>query len=263
MASGRYTLLEIVQQVAESLNFDDINSISDSPDAEQITKIAEATYYELLNQKEWPHTIQLTQLESIADADHPNYLRIPDAVARIEEFKYDNTELLGAAPDLIQIETVEYCLPKDFLTLTQSRNTERSEVTTITDFNGVRYHILTDVGPQYWTSFDDEYVVTDAINLGEDSVLQTSKSQVLAKVIPDLTIADSTVADVPVHFFQLWLNETISTASVYMKQEVSSKAEQKARRGLAVLRRDASRTEWNDGKVRYGRPARGIQWTSK
>lgn len=253
MANGKYTLLQIVQKTMEALNLDQVNSISDSPDSEQVAQIAQDSYYELLNQKEWPHLNKLRQLESVADADYPNYLRIPDTVVRIDQFKYDKTELLGDTPELIKLENVGWLKPEDFLDYTQTRNTEQDNVVPQTDFNGVRYLILNDTFPQYWTSFDDEYVVTDAVDLGEESTLQALRSQVLVKEIPNFVIADDTVADAPAHFFQTWLAEVRSTAKLDFQQEVSPKDEQKARRGLAVLRRNAYRTSEEDGKVRYGR----------
>ena len=78
MSNGKFTLLQVVSKTLEALGSDEINSINDSVEAEQIAQIAQDTYYELLNQREWPHLVNLVQLESIADADHPNYLRIPD-----------------------------------------------------------------------------------------------------------------------------------------------------------------------------------------
>ena len=253
MANGKFTLLQVVQKTLEALGSDEISAISDSVEAEQIAQIAQDTYYELLNQREWPHLLNLRQLESVADADYPNYLRIPDDVVRIDQVKYDATEA-GAA--LIEIREVMWCEPEAFLDMTQQRNTERSNVQTITDFSGVRYHILNDTRPQYWTSFDDEYIVFDAFDADIESTLQGNKSQALVKAIPDFVIDDATVADAPAHFFQTWMAETRATAMWYLRQEISQKDEQKARRGLAVLRRDASRTDNSDGKVRFGRPTR-------
>ena len=238
----------------EALGSDEVNSISDSPEAEQIAQIAQDAYYELMNQREWPHLLNLVQMESVADSTRPNYLRIPDSVVRIDQVKYDNTdpndETAGA---LIHIEEVRWCTPEQFLDMTQARNTERDDVRTITDFSGVRYHILDDFKPQFWTSFDDEYIVFDAFDEDIESTLQGNKSQALCKVIPDFVIADETVADMPAHVFQIWLAEVKSTAMLYMRQEISQKDEQRARRGLAVARRDASRTDNSDGKVRFGR----------
>jgi len=258
MANGKLTLLQIVQKTLEALNLDEVNSISDSPDAEQVAQIAQDAYYDLLNQSEWPHTIRLEQLESIASSERPNYLRIPDEVTRIDDFKYDRTETDSddLPVDLIQISTVKWCPPVDFLRMTQARNTEIAEIRTITDFNGVRFHIYQDRAPQFWTSFDDKYVVCDAFNSDVESTLQGNKSQALMKWIEDVVIADDTMISAPSHFFQTWLAETKSTAFIYMKQEVSAKDEQRARRGLAILRRNASRTDRDDGKVRYGRPVR-------
>lgn len=255
MAHGKLTLLQIVQKTLEALNLDEVNSISDSPDAEQVAQIAQDSYYELLNQSDWPHTIRLEQLESVGDADKPNYLRIPDEVVRIDDLKYDHTltDNDDLPVDLIEIKTLKWCSPVDFLQLTQSRNTEVDEIETITDFNGVRFHIFNDRGPRFWTSFDDEYVVCDAYNSEVESTLQGNKSQALMKWIENVVINDNTQVAAPSHFYQTWLAETKSTSFIYMKQEASPKDEQRARRGISVLRRNASRTDQDDGKVRYGR----------
>lgn len=255
MANGKLTLLQIVQKTMEALNLDEINSISDSPDSEQIAQIAQDSYYELLNQADWPHTIRLEQLESVGDNTKPNYLRIPDEVTRIDDFKYDATLVDSSSlpVDLIEIKTVVWLSPVDFLKKTQGRNTELTEIETITDFNGVRYHVYNDREPSYWTSFDDEYVVCDAYNSDVESTLQGNKSQALMKWIEDVVITDDLLVGAPSHFFQTWLAETKSTAFIYMKQEASPKDEQRARRGLSVLRRNASRTDQDDGKVKYGR----------
>jgi hypothetical protein len=260
MANGRLTLLQIVQKTLEALNLDEVNSISDSPDAEQVAQIAQDAYYELLNQSDWPHTIRLGQLESLGDATKPNYLRIPDEVVRIDFIKYDATltDADDNPVDLIEIKDVKWLAPVEFLRLTQTRNTEVDGVETITDFNGVRYHIYNDRGPAFWTSFDDKYVVFDSFNSDVESTLQGNKSQAMMKWLEDVVINDNTMITAPSHFFQTWLAETKSTAFIYIKQEASAKDEQRARRGLAVLRRAASRTDQDDGKVKYGRPVRRL-----
>lgn len=259
MANGKLTMLEVVQKTAEALNLDEINSISDSPDGEQIAQIAQDSAYELLNQSDWPFTIRLEQLESVADSSKPNYLRIPDEVTRIEAIKYDNTDpddqLEGV--DLVKIEPIQWMSPVQFLDVVQARNTQLDEIEIITDFNGVRYPIYNDRGPSIWTSFDDEYIVFDSFDNTIESTLQGNKSQCLMKWIQDIVVDDGFLLDAPAHFFATWLADVKSTAFIYMKQEASPKDEQKARRGLSVLRRNAARTNDSDGKVKYGRRAYG------
>lgn len=256
MSHGKLTMLQVVQKTMEALNLDEVNSISDSPDAEQIAQIAQDSAYELLNMSEWPFSIRYTQLESIADNDRPNYLRIPDEVTRIDYIRYDKTDPANQDADevdLVEIEQIKWLPPEQFLEMTLRRNSQMDEVSVYTDFNGADLLIYTDRGPDYWTSFDDEYIVFDAYDSDIESTLQGNKSQVHAKWIEDIVIDDDFMLDAPAHFFSTWLAETKSTAFIYLKQEASPKDEQRARRGLAVLRRNASRTDNNDGKVKYGR----------
>ena len=256
MANGKLSMITIVQKTMESLNLDEVNSISDSPDAEQIAQIAQDSAYDLLNQSDWPFTIRLEQLESIADAARPNYLRIPDEAVRIDYIKYDKTDPADAVDgvDLVKIENIEWLPPQQFLDLVQTRNSQITEIDLIEHFNGMTFPIYNDRAPSYWTSFDDEYIVFDAVNLDLESTLQGSKSQCHMKWIQDITIADDFQLDAPAHFFSIWLADVKSTAAINMKQEASPKEEQRVRRGLAVFRRSASRTDFDDGKVKYGRP---------
>ncbi len=262
-SNGKFTLIQVVHKTLEALGLNEANSISDTVEAEQIATMAQDAYYELMNQAEWPHLMSLKQLESVSDSTKPNYLRIPDDVVRIDQIKYDNTDPLGSAPLLLKIEEAKWVSNEAFLDIVQARNTEQENVIIVTDFSGVRYPINDNTKPQFWTSFDDEFVVFDGFVVDVDSTLQGNKSQALCKVIPDFVIADSTVADMPAHIFQIWIAEVKSTAMLYMRQEVSAKDEQRARRGLAVSRRDASRTDDNDGKIKYGRPARSFRISSR
>ncbi len=257
MASGKLTLLQTVQRTLEALGSDAISSISDSVEAQQIAALAEDAYYELLNQKDWPFLNKLTQLDSLGDADFPNYLRIPDDVVRITQIRYDWTDLVTDPTTSIDIKELTWLPPQDFLRKVQGRNSLLTTVDTILSKQGITLLIINDSPAQTWTSFDDEFVVFDAYDSDFESTLQGNNSQVLAKILPAFQIADSFTPEATANFFQLWLAEVKATAFVYLRQEVSPKDEQRARRGLAVLRRDASRTNQSDGKVKFGRPATG------
>jgi len=256
MANGKYTLLEVVQQTLEALGSDEVNSISDSVEAEQIASMAERAYYELLNMSDWPFLHQLTELESVADSTLPNFLRIPEAVVNITQVKYDWTDTVATPTENLDIEEVEWVHPQRFLDITQSRNSLLTNVQQVTSPNGVTIPIYNNQKANYWTSFDDIYVVFDAFDNTIDSTLQGNKTQVIAKVIPSFSKTDSFTPTASPQFFQTWISEVIRSAFVYIRQEVSTVDEIKARRGLAVLRRDKSRTNQSDGKVKFGRPAR-------
>ena len=122
MANGKFTVIEMVQKVLEALGSDEVNSISDTVEATQVARLLEDTYYELLNQKEWPWLKQLRQLESVADSTRPYYLRIPDAVVRIDKFKYDDTDRVTTPLEPLDIEDVYWCEPEEFVDLVQNRH---------------------------------------------------------------------------------------------------------------------------------------------
>jgi hypothetical protein len=253
MASGKFTLIEMVQKVLEALGSDEVNSISDTVEATQVARLLEDTFYELLNQKEWPFLKQLIQLDAVADSTRPTVLRIPDNVVRIDEFRYDCTDRVTLPLEQLDIQEVCWMEPEDFIRKVQARNTDQTNVVEVMTVNGIRIPIINDTCPKWWTSFDDEFVITDGYDSTIESTLQNNRSQVLAKVIPDFQLLDTYVPRMPSHLFQTWLAEAKATAFIYWRQEVSPKDEQRARRGLAVFRRDASRTSQDDGKVKFGR----------
>jgi hypothetical protein len=252
MAYGALTLLQVVQKTLEAMGSDNVNSIGDSVEATQIAHIAQDAFYELLNQKEWPFLWKLRQLTPLADSSHPNYLSIPSNVVRIEQMKYNVTDPTDTTAGLTIVD-VTWLEPEDFVHTVQSRNTLDTTLTIITDLNGIKLPIFNVSNPVYWTSFDDKYCVFDGWRSDLESTLQATNSQALCLEYPDFTLSDTFVPDWPNHMFQVWLAEVKSTAFVYMRQEASPKDEQRARRGLSVLRRSASRTNENDGKVRFGR----------
>jgi len=254
MAAGTLTLLQVVQKTLEALGSDDVNSISDTVEATQIAQLAQDAFYEILNQKEWPFLWKLRQLEPLADSLHPNYLRLPTSVIRVEQLKYDCTDPNDStAGEFMRFVDVTWTDPQSFLDEVQRRNTMDTTIEVIEDFNGVKLPIYIESNPSSWTTFDDEYVVFDAYRSDIESTLQANRSQAMCLEYPDFSLDDDFVPAWPNHMFQVWLAEVKSTAFIYLRQEASPKDEQRAHRGLAVLRRSASRTNEDDGKVRFGR----------
>jgi hypothetical protein len=259
MASGKMTLLEVVQHTLERLGSDNVNSIGDTVEAGAIAHFAESSYYELLNQKDWPFLQQLIQLESLADANFPNYLRVPDDAVRIDQIKYDWTDEVDPdVGDLLVLEEVPWLSPEAFLNKVQKRNTQQGNIQVVTSMNGIKIPIFTDTKACCWTSIDDEFVIFDSYINTIESTMQGNNSQVLAKVLPTFSRTDAFIPQATANFFQLWLSDVVRASFIYFRQEVSPIDEQKARRGLAVLRRDASRTNQDDGRVKYGRPTRSV-----
>ncbi len=241
----KMTLLEMTQDILNDLDSDEVNSIDDTVEAQQIAQIVKTCYFELLGNRNWPHLRKLIQLEGLADTAKPNYLKLPDNLKELSFFKYETQRL---ADTKTLLNDVRFKEPDDFLRMISGRNSNNSNVETISDFSGSKLLILNDTPPQYWTSFDDVYLVTDAYDSAVDSTLQASKSQCLAYTVPTFTKVDDFVPDLPIEAFSNLLEESKSTAFFTLKQMANSKAEQKAKRQSTWL----SRKAWSaKGGIQY------------
>jgi len=113
---------------------------------------------------------------------------------------------------------------------------------------GIKLIIKTNQPPQYWTSFDDEYVILDSYQIAMESTLQSSKSLITAYIEPKWDTLDTFVPDLPPEAFAMLTEEAKSTAFFAMKEEVNQKAEAKAQRQQRWLSRKARRLH---GGIRY------------
>ena len=59
----RMTLLEIVQDVLNDIDSDNVNSIRDTVESEQVAAIVKSCYFEMIGNRNWPHLKKLFQLE--------------------------------------------------------------------------------------------------------------------------------------------------------------------------------------------------------
>ena len=249
----KMSLLEIVQDILSDLDADEVNSISDTVESTQVAQIVKTCYFEMLTNRNWPHTRKLTQLESIGDTLKPNYLRLPDSLKELVSIKYDVRKLVG---DKIQMTDLTYKEPDAFLRYVSNRDSSKSNVTTVTDFSGTKLLIVNDTAPTFWTSFDDVYIITDSYNSGLESTLQESKTQCLAYIYPSWTKQDDFIPDLPIDAFSALLEEAKSTAFITLKQMANQKAEQKASRQQRWLSRKAWRAHGGVEYSDFGRKGR-------
>lgn len=247
------SLLKIVQDVLNELDSDPVNDINDTVESLQIAQIAENCYYEMLANRTWPHLKKLVQLDHAGDLTKPNYLKLPENLKEMSEFRYQTQK----STDTKQVITeIKYMYPDEFLSFISGRNSDNSNVDVIQDFSGVSLFIFNDQAPKYWTSFDDVYLVTDAYDSAVDTSLQKSKSQALAQIIPAWQYDNDFIPDFPIDAFPAFVEEVKSTSSYKLKQMADQKSEQKASRQNRWLSRKAWRAHGGVRYQDYGRKSR-------
>lgn len=223
--SAKMTLLEMVQDILGAMESDLVNSVTDTEQAKRVASEIRNVYYQMVVQQDIPEHKELVQLEALGDTDKPNYLKIPSAYKDIKEIHYDHSDTIGGDPEMFELT---YQPPEVFLRKHLTK--DETDTILITDFSGVKFYIGDDKHPEYWTSFDDEHIVTDSYKGSLESTLQQSRSLAMSAKVPAFSTSDDDfVPDLDEHLFPLLLAEAKSTSMVNMRQLENRKIESQVR----------------------------------
>lgn len=248
----KMTVLEMTQSILSDMDSDSVNSLSDTTEATQVADVIKQTYYHLITNENLLKHKRVSSLTALGDTDHPNYMKIPTNVSRIEVLKYDVRE---DPADKLDYRDISYMLPEDFMDMVIARNSEADNVETITDFNGCPILVINDKAPEAWTTFDNNYVVFDSYNSNVEATLQQSKSMCYVTADPAWTDGDDDfIPDLDANMFPMLLNEAKSMCFINFKQMVNEKVEQYSRRQKLKARDHDTRLDHlRDNTPDYGR----------
>ncbi len=233
---SKLSLLDMVQQTLSAMDSDDVNSIDDTVESQQVATIVRECYDELVASREWPFLRTSFSIDGLADLSNPTHMQIPEGVSKIEWIKYDKQD-------------VDYIDPKSFQDLLDMR----VETPDVVDSNG----FILNRNPIYFTQLNDTTLVFDSIDLAVDTTLQESKTVAYGTRIPTWTHEDSFVPDLPARMFPMLLAEVKSTAFLNLKQQANSKEERRAQRGRNTFQNESWRVKDAEyvynSRVNYGR----------
>jgi hypothetical protein len=242
----KLTLLKITQDILNDMDSDEVNSIDDTVESQQVANIVRQCFFELIANRNWPHLKKFITLDSSGTSAKPTHFRVPENMKELIQFNYDCRRPEDG--NKLVYQEVRYIYPDEFLRMTSVRNSTSANVQTVVLDNGIKLLVFTDKPPQYWTSFDDDFIVCDSYQNTIESTLQSSKTQVMAYMEPSWKHTDDGIPDLPSEAFPMLVEESKSTAFFVLKQMVNQKAETKAQRQQRWLSRKAWRTH---GGVRY------------
>lgn len=243
---AKLTYLQMVQFILSSMDSDDVSTITETIESQQVADIIEETYYELLDRRDWEFLRNRLRQLDVPAAGVKNQLEIPSDVLLVQNVRYKDF-------DTGKFNDITYLSPTEFVDMTQNRDTTQSTIEAVTISDSVTLSIHNDRVPVYWTSFDEENIFFDALDTANEAALTAASSQILATVQPTLTQADATVPDMPSRMFSLFLHEAKSTCWLQLKQEGNPKSEQIARRQYIKLRELERRTVKDLEEIDYGR----------
>lgn len=247
---AKLTLLAMVQDILVYTNSDPVNSINDTPEALQVAQIIKTTYNNLISNRNWPQEKRTFALDNVSDTARPNYLQLPEDVKELISISYDQKRDASARK---QLEFLEYLSPEEFLHRANSLNETKSNVDLVTDFGGVVYKIRNDIPANYWTSFDDEYIVFNSYDSDVDTTMQNSNSQAIGYVEKAFTFSDNFVPELPTEAFASLLAEAKAEAFSVLRQEINQRVEREAQRQRTWLSRKAWTAKGGVKYPNYGR----------
>ncbi len=247
---ARRTLLEMTQEILSDLDGDNVSSISETIEAEQVAALIKSTYFDIMVEMDLPHTSTLFPLTASGTTAKPTHMIIPEDIMKVLWIKYD-VALVGTTASAYR--DVKYMDPFDFLSMCSLRDEDDTDnFTSILDYSGVEILIQKTKAPMFWTSFDDEHICFDSYDSTIDSTLQASKVICHGFKEESWTHEDDAIPDLPSNLFPLLVAEAKSTAFEIWKER-SIKIEQKAKRHRIRAQRSKWRENGGHAGPNYGR----------
>lgn len=249
----KYTLLEMVQAILSSLDGDEVNSISDTVESSQIAAILKNTYYDLVSSLDLPEHKELFELTATGSST-PVVMSMPSGVTDIEWVMYDNYTTDDPHHQFLPVNWTDL---QTFLSLSYALNPADDGVdtcnVTTTGSDTLVLNYRTDVHPTLYTTYDDNKVLFNSYDSGEDSFLQKNKTQCFGLTVPTWTASNEFVPDLDARQFTLLLNEAKAQAFIELKQQQNPKAERRARRGWIQAQRTKKNIDKSINYIGYGR----------
>jgi hypothetical protein len=229
---SKLTVLDVVQTYLDYVDGFEVDSIFDSDESMQCATIAEHMYYTVIDKyKDFQFKSNIDTLEGLGDTNTPALMKIPDRVSYVQ---YARVQYNVSTTGGVKYKNVKWLAPDDFLDYINGRTTEINGAEEMV-VNDVPLVVLNNRFPEYFTSFDDQYVVFDSYNKDYDSTLQEDKTQVISQSSDSFIKDDSFVIPLPDWAHSGYQDLVISEAAQALRQMDIPSASMRARKFLAEL----------------------------
>lgn len=233
----KYTLLEIVQNVLSSMDSDEVNSINDTVESQQVVEVIKTVYDDIISRGDLNSNKTLFNLVASTDITKPIIMTRPDGVDRMDWVKYDCRKLVDTVPNWAMINYLPVDNFIDYMHQWNQNYTYIQQFDHLVNGYTIRFTFRNDIAPKYYTSIDDTTLMFDAFDNTVDSTLQSSKTICYGFKATTFVRSDTFVPELLPQQFQLLINEAKSLAWAELKQTQHPKAEQSARRNWRHLQK--------------------------
>lgn len=219
------------------MNGDEVNSISDNAESEQITLICKTVFYDLASELNLPEHYTVFELLPSLTALKPTIMYRPDTVHSIQWLKYNSFDSVSTQDNF---KLLQYLSTDDFFRMNHSLDTTEDNVISFNhtiDGDSITFYARKDIAPTYYATFDDSTIIFDSYNAVVDSTLQKTKTLAYGAKSSVFIMSDSFIPPFDEQVFSLYYNECKSLAWVELKETMHSKAEQITKRQRRSVQR--------------------------
>ena len=253
----RFTLLEIVQQVGESVNIDRIRGLNETTDTKRITQSAIECLSDICNRRLWSWR-QHRIVKPIKVAGKLVTFDLPDNVDSLTEVRYKN----GNG----KFDLIEFMPTANFLSITSQDTADIKDTETLDGYSDSEIYIANNQRPRYYTQFVEGLIILDGYykaeqpsGLVEEDFQITCTTQVDVSGVKKYGVYDPdwVPSELPTRFFLYWLHETKAAASMRILNKANARAERESLRLYnLLLRQEPINSEDEYKGVNYGQAHR-------
>ena len=221
------------------MDSDEVNSISDTTESQQVVAIIKTVYDDILSRGDLAVYKTMFNLTASGDSLKPVLMTKPLNIDSIYWLKYNRIKTGGVDPVWTELKFIPL---DEYMFMVHQLNPSETSVDSFSMVNAdgftMVFNYRNDIGPSWYTSFDDTTMIFDGIDKTVDTTLQTSKTLGFGSKSTVFTETDAFVPALQPGQFALLLNEAKSLAWAELKQTPHAKAEQTARRNWRHLARN-------------------------
>jgi hypothetical protein len=225
------TLLSIVQEVMQSIDGDEVNSIGDTLEAASVAGVVKACFDSIVTTKDIRES-QVPFTLTAYGVTKPVLMERPDDIISVDWIKYDVREDGDPYP---QWRTIEYLNLKEFLEYSQNLPGQLDETmfgSFVQNINGsnITFYYRKDVAPRFFTTIDDKLILFDGYDSEVESSLQESKTTCFGVYNLEFQKNDGFVIPFDRKTTQQLIEDSKVRASIELRQTQNPAAEKAARR---------------------------------
>src|SRR5687768_1170259 len=121
----KYTLLDMTQTILSSMDSDEVNSIDDNVEAQQVATVIRTAYYDLVDRLNLPEHYSLVTLDASGDLTKPTLMTLPSTVSYLKWLQYDHASV---EDDRVNMTDLTFVSIEEFLRMTDQLDIDEAEI---------------------------------------------------------------------------------------------------------------------------------------